>query len=79
MNEALLELISIYLLVIVQSWKGTTLKIMNGIKDVYSVIYQVLKNGYFSKRNLFTGSSSGKWSYYIFNLVLMSTYVEVFL
>ena len=31
-NEALLELLSIYLIVVVQSWKSTTLKMMNGIK-----------------------------------------------
>ena len=35
-NEPLLELLSIYLIVIIQSWKSTTLKMMNGIKDVYS-------------------------------------------
>ena len=33
-NEELLELLSIYLIVVVQSWKSTTLKKMNGIKDV---------------------------------------------
>ena len=37
-NKALLELLSIYLIVGVQSWKSTTLKSMNGIKDVYSRI-----------------------------------------
>ena len=59
MNEALLELISIYLLVIVQSWKGTTLKIMNGIKDVYNHIrstIKLLKSKYFAIRIHFTGS-----------------------
>ena len=35
-NEELLELLSIYLIVGVQSWKSTTLKIVNGIKDVCS-------------------------------------------
>ena len=34
-NEALLELLSIYLIVVVQSWKSTTLKMINGIKDVF--------------------------------------------
>ena len=33
-NEALLELLSIYLIAVVQSWKSTTLKMMNEIKDV---------------------------------------------
>ena len=33
-NEALLELLSIYLIVVVQNWKSTTLKMMYGIKDV---------------------------------------------
>ena len=32
MNEVLLKLLSIYLIVIVQSWKSTALKMMNGIK-----------------------------------------------
>ena len=43
-NEALLELVSIYVIVVVQSWKSTTLKIMNGIKDVFLILF-ILKVG----------------------------------
>ena len=44
-HEALLELLSIYLIVVVQSWKSTTLKIMNGIKDVqsYKKYYKIIE------------------------------------
>ena len=59
MNEALLELISIYLLVIVHNWKSITLKMMNGIKDVYNHIrstIKLLKSEYFAIRIHFTGS-----------------------
>ena len=38
-NEALLELLSIYLIVVVQSWKSTILKMMNGIKDVFLILF----------------------------------------
>ena len=58
-NEALLELLSIYLIVVVQSWKSATLKKMNGIKDVYSRIrstIKLLKSEYFAIRIHFTGS-----------------------
>ena len=57
-NEALLELLSIYLIVIVQSLKSTTLKMMNGIKDVYICIrctIKLLKSEYFAIRIHFTG------------------------
>ena len=42
-NEVLLEFLSIYLIVVVQSWKNTTVKIMNGIKDVYNRIRSTIK------------------------------------
>ena len=42
-NEEVLELSSIYLIVVVQSWKNTTVKIMNGIKDVYNRIRSTIK------------------------------------
>ena len=54
-----MELLSIYLIVVVQSWKSTTLKMMNGIKDVYSCIrttIKLLKSEYFAIRIHFTGS-----------------------
>ena len=40
-NEELLELLSIYLIVVVQSWKSSTLKRTNGIKNIetYEVPY----------------------------------------
>ena len=50
-NEALLELLSIHLIVVVQNWKSTTLKMMNGIKDVYSCIritIKLLKSEFFA-------------------------------
>ena len=58
-NEVLLELLSIYLIVVVQSWKSTTLKMMNGIRDVYSRIrstIQLLKFEYFAIWIYFSGS-----------------------
>ena len=58
-NEALLELLSIYLIVVVQSWKSTTLKMMNWIKDVYNHIWStitLLKSEYFAIQIHFTGS-----------------------
>ena len=58
-NEALLELLSIYYIVVVQSWKSTKLKMMNGIKDVYHRIRsttRLLKSEYFAIRIYFTGS-----------------------
>ena len=62
-NEALLELLSIYLIVVVQSWKSTTLKMMNGIKDVYRPIrsnIKLLKSEHFPIRIHFTGSKEIK-------------------
>ena len=32
-------MLSIYLIVVVQSWKSTTLKMMNGIKDVFLILF----------------------------------------
>ena len=58
-NEALLELLSIYYIVVVQSWKSTTLKMMNGIKDAYHRIRsttKLLKFTYYSVHILFSGS-----------------------
>ena len=60
-NEVLLELLRIYLIVVVQSWKSTTLKMMNGITDVYICIrstIKLLKSEYFAIRIHFTGSVS---------------------
>ena len=58
-NEVLLELLRIYLIVVVQSWKSTTLKMMNGIKDVYICIrstIKLLKSEYFAFRIHLIGS-----------------------
>ena len=58
-NKALLELLSIYLIVVVHSWKSTTLKMINVIKDVYNHIIsaiQLLKSEYFAIRLHFTAS-----------------------
>ena len=58
-SEVLLEMLSIYLIVVVQSWKSTTLKMMNGIKDVYSFLIttiKLLKSEYFAIRIHFIGS-----------------------
>ena len=58
-NEALLELLSIYLIVVVHSWKSTTLKMINVIKYVYNYIIsaiKLLKSEYFAIRLHFTAS-----------------------
>ena len=63
-NEALLELLCIYLIVVVQSWKSTTLKMMNGIKDVYSSIrstIKLLKSEYFAVASKETTVVFLKW------------------
>ena len=58
-NKALLELLSIYYIVVVQKWKSTTLKMMSGIKDVYNRIrrtIKLLKSEHFAIRIHFTVS-----------------------
>ena len=42
-NEELLELPSMYFIVVVQSWKITKLKMTNGIKNVYKRIRSTVK------------------------------------
>ena len=37
-NEALLELLRINLIVVVQSWKSTPLKMVNGIEDTFLIL-----------------------------------------
>ena len=78
-NEVLLELLSIYLIVVVQSWKSTTLKKMNGIKDVrvYSRIRSNIKIIEI-RILLFTGRVWGKGKLILFDVSLLKEkYVSI--
>ena len=56
-NKELLQLSSFYLIVVVQSWKSTTLKMTDGINNLYKRIrntIKLLKSKYFALQIIFT-------------------------